>query len=425
LTVNFFYAILILEVMIMKNRPSYMKILMEFKDKNIIKIVTGIRRCGKSTLLQLFLQKLIADNVPKENIIYMNFESLHYKEIKNYLSLYQTISEKVAPVGKTYIILDEIQMVKHWAKAINSFQVDFDTDIYITGSNAYLLSSELSTMLSGRYVEIKMFPLSFREFLTFHSFESTVTMDERFQKYLKFGGMPAISEYNFNQQRINDMLEGIYSTVILKDVLERNKIGDQMLLQKIVTFLADNIGNIVSPNSIGNFLTHEGDIYEGKGRKNPASKTVESYINMLEKSFIFYGIKRYDIKGKQHLKTLGKYYIVDMGLRNMLLGYRDVDRGHILENIVYFELLRRDYRVFIGKVGEKEVDFIAERPDDKIYVQVTETMLGEETRQRELAPLREISDHYEKIVLSMDKSFISSYDGIKSKNIVDFLLDVQ
>jgi len=406
----------------MVSRPIYLKTLMEFKDKNIIKIVTGIRRSGKSTLLKLFAEQLRKDGVKDENIIEMNFESIRFKDITDYLALYNHIKERIAAVGKTYLIFDEIQMVEKWQKAIDSFQVDFDADIYITGSNAYLLSSELSTLLSGRYVEIKMLPLSFKEFLDFYTFEEMATNEDKFQKYLKFGGMPAIHELNFNERRVNEMLEGIYSTVILKDVLDRNKVSDQMILQKIVAFLSDNIGNITSPNSIGKILASQGDIDEGKSRKNPASKTVESYIGMLQNAFIFYGLDRYDIKGKQLLKTLGKYYIVDLGLRNMLLGYRDVDRGHILENVVYFELLRRGYRVTIGKVGEKEVDFVAERPNDKKYIQVTETMLGEETRLRELDPLKSISDNYEKIVLSMDKSFIQSYEGIKVINIIDYLL---
>ena len=407
----------------MINRPTYMNILQEFRDKKVIKIVTGIRRCGKSSLFLLFVEHLRSSGVQDDHIIQMNFESIRYKDITGYLDLYQAVSEKIAPTEKTYILLDEVQMVKDWAKAVDSFLVDFDVDIYITGSNAYLMSSAFSTMLSGRYVEIKMLPLSFKEFLDFNTFDISISMDEKFREYLRFGGMPAVTEYNFNQQRINDMLEGIYSTVILKDVLERNKITDQALLRKIVAFLADNIGSMVSPNSIGNFLAGQGDIDEGKVRKNPASRTVEAYINYLQDAFIFYGAKRYDIKGKQHLKTLGKYYIVDIGLRNMLLGYRDVDRGHILENVVYFELLRRDYRVSIGKVGEREVDFLAEKPDNKMYVQVSESVAGEETRERELAPLRDISDNYEKIVLSMDRSFINSYDGIRVKNIIDFLLE--
>ena len=407
----------------MVNRPIYLNALSEFRDKNIIKIVTGIRRCGKSTLLKLFAQQLRKSGVKDEHIIEMNFESIRFKEITDYLALYDYVKTKIPTAGKTYLIFDEIQMVENWQKAIDSFQVDFDVDIYITGSNAYLLSGELSTLLSGRYVEIKMLPLSFKEFLNFYIFEKAATNEDKFQQYLKFGGMPAIHELDFNERRVNEMLEGIYTTVILKDVLERNKLSDQMMLQKIVAFLSDNIGNITSPNSIGKILASQGNIDEGKNRKNPASRTVGNYIGMLQNAFIFYGVGRYDIKGKQLLKTLGKYYIVDLGLRNMLLGYRDVDRGHILENVVYFELLRRGYRVTIGKVGEKEVDFVAERPNDKKYIQVTETMLGEDTRRRELEPLKSIVDNYEKIVLSMDKSYIQSYEGIKVVNVIDFLLN--
>lgn len=406
----------------MFNRPVYMKALTEFRDKNIIKIVTGIRRCGKSTLLKLFAQQLRLDGVRDENIVEINFESIRFKEITDYLALYNYVKAKIPDEGKTYLIFDEIQMVENWQKAIDSFQVDFNVDIYITGSNAYLLSGELSTLLSGRYVEIKMLPLSFKEFLDFYRFEKNETNEEKFQQYLKFGGMPAIHELNFNERRVNEMLEGIYTTVIVKDILERNKVTDQMMLKKIVAFLSDNIGSVTSPNSIGKTLASQGDIDEGKNRKNPASKTVENYIGMLQNAFIFYGANRYDIKGKQLLKTLGKYYIVDLGLRNMLLGYRDADRGHILENVVYFELLRRGYRVTIGKVGEKEVDFVAERPNDKKYIQVTETMLGEETRRRELSPLKSIADNYEKIVLSMDRSYIESYEGIKVLYLIDFLL---
>lgn len=246
-------------------------------------------------------------------------------------------------------------------------------------------------------------------------------MEDKFENYLQFGGMPILKKFDFNTARVNEVLEGIYSTVILRDVLERNKATDQVLLSKLVMFLADNIGSVTSPNKIGNVLTNEGE----KGKNNIASKTVEKYIGMLKSAFIFYSVSRYDIKGKQLLKTLGKNYIIDLGFRNMLLGNRDVDRGHILENVVFLELLRRDYRVSIGKIGETEVDFIAEKPDEKLYIQVTETMLGEATRERELRPLRLINDNYEKIVLSMDKSFIKSYEGIKAMNIIDFLLEEQ
>lgn len=402
-------------------RPEYLNQLIQNKDVDLIKIVTGIRRCGKSSLLDLYHQYLKNNGVLEENIIHMNLESLRYRNLTDYLTFYDYVAERISPNGKTYLIFDELQAVSQWEKAIESFRLDFNVDIYITGSNAYLLSTELSTLLSGRYVEIRMLPLSFKEFLTFYEFEATVTMEEKFQKYLQFGGMPIIREYRFNEARSNQALEGIYSTVVLRDILQRNNQTDQNLLHKIVLFLCSNIGSITSPNSIGNVLANEGDIKTGK-IKGIAGKTVEKYISMLRSAFIFYSVGRYDVKGKQLLKTLGKNYIIDLGFRNMLLGYRDVDRGHVIENIVFLELLRRDYRVYIGKIGDTEIDFIAEKPNEKIYIQVTESMQSEDTRERELRPLRMVADNYEKIVLSMDRSYINSYDGIKVANILDWLL---
>lgn len=403
------------------NRPEYLTQLIQNKDVDLVKIVTGIRRCGKSSLLDLFHQYLSTNNVPDANIIHMNLESLRYRNLTDYISFYDYVSALIPATGKTYLIFDELQVVEHWEKAVESFRLDFDVDIYITGSNAYLLSTEFSTLLSGRYVEIRMLPLSFKEFLTFYKFETAITMEEKFQKYLQFGGMPILKEYHFNEPRSNQALEGIYSTVVLRDILQRNNQVNQNMLHKIMLFLCSNIGSITSPNSIGNVLSNEGDIQQFKG-KNVAGKTVDKYISMLRSAFIFYSVGRYDVKGKQLLKTLGKHYIIDMGLRNMLLGYRDADRGHIIENIVFLELLRRDYRVYIGKVGETEVDFVAEKPNDKLYIQVTESMQSPETRERELRPLRMIQDNYEKIVLSMDRDFITSYEGIKSLNLIDWLL---
>lgn len=403
------------------NRPIYLQQLIQNKDVDLVKIVTGIRRCGKSSLLDLYHEYLTEKNVPDSNIIHMNLESLRYRDLTDYLAFYDYVSARIPSEGKTYLIFDELQTIEHWEKAIESFRLDYDVDIYITGSNAYLLSTEFSTLLSGRYVEIRMLPLSFKEFLTFYEFEKAITMEEKFQKYLQFGGMPILREYRFDEARSNQALDGIYSTVILRDVLQRNSQANQNMLQKITLFLCSNIGSITSPNSIGNVLSNEGDIGAGKG-KNVAGKTVEKYISMLRSAFIFYSVGRYDVKGKQLLKTLGKNYIIDIGFRNMLLGYRDADRGHILENIVFLELLRRDYRIYIGKVGETEVDFVAERFNDKLYIQVTESMLSPETRERELRPLRMISDNYEKIVLSMDRSYINSYEGIKSLNLIDWLL---
>lgn len=401
------------------NRPEYLNQLVQNKDVDLIKIVTGIRRCGKSSLLDLFHQYLLKNGVSEDHIVHMNLESLRYRDLTDYLSFYDYVSGKIQGSGKTYLIFDELQVIEHWEKAIESFRLDYDVDIYITGSNAYLLSTEFSTLLSGRYVEIRVLPLSFKEFLEFYEFDPAVTVEEKFQRYLQFGGMPVLREYQFHEARIHQALEGIYATVVLRDILQRNPQADQNMLQKIMLFLCSNIGSITSPNNIGNVLSNEGDIQKGK---NIAGKTVEKYISMLRSAFVIYSVGRYDVKGKQLLKTLGKNYVIDMGFRNMLLGYRDADRVHILENIVFLELMRRDYRVYIGKVGEMEVDFVAERPDDKIYIQVTESMQSPETRERELRPLRMISDNYEKIVLSMDRNFIHSYDGIKSLYLPDWLI---
>lgn len=402
------------------NRPEYLNQLIQNKDVDLVKIVTGIRRCGKSSLLDLFHQHLLNHGIADSNIIHMNLESLRYRDLKDYLVFYDYVSERIAKSGKTYLIFDELQVIEHWEKAIESFRLDFDVDIYITGSNAYLLSTEFSTLLSGRYVEIHMLPLSFKEFLDFYEFAPDISIEEKFQKYLQFGGMPILREYRFNEARNMQALEGIYSTVILRNILQRNTQSNQGLLHKLMLFLCSNIGSITSPSSIGNVLSNEGNI-EGKGKKI-ASQTVEKYISMLRSAFIFYSVERYDVKGKQLLKTLGKNYIIDLGFRNMLLGYRDADRGHIIENIVFLELIRRDYHVYIGKLKETEIDFVAEKPNDKLYIQVTESMLSPETRERELRPLQMIPDNYEKIVLSMDRNYITSYDGIKSLNLIDWLL---
>lgn len=402
------------------NRPEYLNQLIQNKDVDLVKIVTGIRRCGKSSLLDLFHQRLLNHGIADSNIIHMNLESLRYRDLKDYLVFYDYVSERIAKSGKTYLIFDELQVIEHWEKAIESFRLDFDVDIYITGSNAYLLSTEFSTLLSGRYVEIRMLPLSFKEFLDFYEFAPDISIEEKFQKYLQFGGMPILREYRFNEVRSMQALEGIYSTVILRNILQRNTQSNQGLLHKLMLFLCSNIGSITSPSSIGNVLSNESNI-EGKGKKI-ASQTVEKYISMLRSAFIFYSVERYDVKGKQLLKTLGKNYIIDLGFRNMLLGYRDADRGHIIENIVFLELIRRDYHVYIGKFKETEIDFVAEKPNDKLYIQVTESMLSPETRERELRPLQMIPDNYEKIVLSMDRNYITSYDGIKSLNLIDWLL---
>ncbi len=403
---------------IMKKRPLYLDKLIDFKDQDVIKVITGIRRCGKSSLLELFAKHLKSNGVSEKNILQINFESLQYGNM-TYQELYDFVKQKVSEIkGKFYLLFDEIQKIAQWELAINSIKVDLDVDIYITGSNAYLLSSQLSTYLSGRYVEIKMRPLSFKEFLDFSTFENDLKIEEKFDLYLKFGGMPGLSTLNFNEQMIYQMLEGIFSTVIMKDVIEQAEVRDPALLRKITRFLADNIGNNTSGNKIKNTLISENSI-----EKKTTTGTVDNYIMLLGNAYVFYNIARYDIKGKEYLKTQGKYYMVDMGLRNFLLGYRNMDRGHILENVVFLELLNRGYNVSIGKIENKEIDFIATTTQEKIYIQASETLNSEETRNREIAPLTMVKDNFEKIILTTDVLFKNiNENGIKIINIIDWLL---
>ena len=432
----------------LKKRERYLDKLIGFQDTEPVKVITGIRRCGKSSLLKLMIQHLLETGVEPEQIVEMNFESHDFRSMTSD-EVYYYVKERVVQSKRMYLFFDELQRINEWEDAVNSFRVDFNCDIYITGSNAYLLSSEYSTYLSGRCVEIKMLPLSFREFLDFHDLElheadsalggtrkqvfdkngERYDLREAFDSYMRFGGMPGIADVGLDQEKALALLDGIYSTVVVRDILEREKrrgqrrITDSLLLRKIVLFLADNIGNSVSASSIGNTLINEGLLEHGKRKGTPSAHTVQAYIGALLESYFFYEIKRFDIKGKEYLRTLGKYYIVDIGLRNYLLGFRNRDSGHAIENVVYFELLRRGYDVSIGKIGNLEVDFIATTADDKKYIQVTESMQSEEVRKRELAPLRKIRDNYEKIVLSLEPGLDASYDGIKSLNLVDWLLD--
>lgn len=431
----------------LKNRDRYLKKLIGFQDTEPVKVITGIRRCGKSSLLKLMIRHLRETGIGQEQIVEMNIES---HDFRRYTSdeVYHYVKDRAVPGKRMYLFFDELQRIDAWEDAVNSFRVDLDCDIYITGSNAYLLSSEYSTYLSGRCVEIKMLPLSFREFLDFHNFEVRETssalggtrrqvfdqngerydLREVFDAYMRFGGMPGIADVGLDQEKALSLLEGIYSTVVVRDILEREKrrgqrqITDSALLRKIVLFLADNIGSSVSVSSIGNTLMNEGLLEDGKRRGAPSTHTVQAYIGALLESYFFYEIKRFDIKGKEYLRTLGKYYIVDIGLRNYLLGFRNRDSGHAIENVVYFELLRRSYDVAIGKIDNQEVDFIATTADDKLYIQVTESMQSEDVRKRELSPLQKIRDNYEKVVLSLEPGLDTSYEGIKSLNLVDWLL---
>ena len=434
----------------LRKRDLYLDKLIAFQDTEPIKVVTGIRRCGKSSLLKLMAAHLRGNGVSDEQIIEMNFESYEFLKMTAD-ELYRYVKERVLPDRRIYLFFDELQRMDGWENAVNSFRVDFDCDIYITGSNAYLLSSEYSTYLSGRCVEIKMLPLSFAEFVDFYGFtirtvksalggqkKKAVDQDgtqyelrEIFDAYMRFGGMPGIADVGMEQDKALTLLEGIYSTVIVRDILEREKrrgqrkLTDAVLLKKIVLFLADNIGSSVSISSIGNTLVSEGLLDDSGRRGKPSAHTVQAYVNALLESYFFYEIKRFDIKGREFLRTLGKYYIVDIGLRNYLLGFRNRDSGHAIENVVYFELLRRGYDVAIGKVGNAEIDFIAAKADEKIYVQVTESMESETVRARELTPLQGIADNYEKIVLSLHPGLETSYDGIKSIDLIEWLLENQ
>lgn len=431
----------------LKRRDLYLSKIIAFKDTEPVKVVTGIRRCGKSSLLKLMVAHLKETGISEEQIIEMNFESHEFKKMSAD-DFYKYVKDRVIPGKRMYLFFDELQRITDWEDTVNSFRVDFNCDIYITGSNAYLLSSEYSTYLSGRCVEIKMLPLSFSEFLYFHDFEikksknalggtrmqvfdkngERYELREVFDAYMRFGGMPGIADVGLDQEKALVLLDGIYSTVVVRDILEREKrrgqrqITDPGLLRKIILFLADNIGSSVSVSSIGNTLVNEGLLEDGKRKGVPSAHTVQAYVNALLESYFYYDIKRFDIKGKEYLRTLGKYYIVDIGLRNYLLGFRNRDSGHAIENVVYFELLRRGYDVAIGKVDNAEVDFIATKADDKLYVQVTESMASEDVRRRELAPLQKINDNYEKIVLSLDTGLDASYDGIKSLNLINWLL---
>lgn len=396
-------------------RENYLNLLIDAKDTEFIKVITGVRRSGKSTLLLMYKEYLLNNSVNENEIIYINFESAMYDYIRNYKDLYEEIKSRLSK-RKTYILLDEVQIVDEWEKAINSLNIDFDVDIYITGSNAYLLSSELATLLSGRYIEIKMYPLSFKEFLKFNEYDAN-NIEEKFYEYLKYGGLPAITQIKDKNNLIMVYLNDIYNTIIKKDIIERNKIKDISLLENIVKYVSANIGSPISANKISDYLN------SNKITEKSNHSTIDNYLKMLENAFIIYKADRSDIKSKALLKTLGKYYIADTGLRNIILGFRNIDEGHLIENVVYLELLRRGFKVNIGKTLEYEVDFIAENPDEIKYYQVSQSIKEDLVRERELRSLESIQDNYEKIILTMDKSINKDYNGIKVKNIIDFLLE--
>ena len=393
----------------MIQRHEYFNKLLQLKDKHIIKVVTGVRRCGKSTLLMQFKEHLLQSGIDSSQIISINFEDIAYENLLSYRKLYDYIRQRLVTDKMNYIFLDEIQNVADFQKAVDSLFIQENIDLYITGSNAYLLSGELATLLSGRYIEIQMLPFSFAEYYELKSGDRRDAWNSYFQQ----GGFPYAAQIEDEQIR-HDYLSGIYNTVLLKDIVARKKLQNVPLLESVTRFLFDNIGNIVSSKKIADSLT-------SYGRKT-TSITVENYIQALVDSFIIYKTDRYDVKGKQLLKLLEKYYIVDIGLRNLLLGSKRRDIGHILENIVYLELIRRGYSVTIGKVGDLEIDFIADSPKGRTYYQVSASILDPNTFDREIAPLKKVQDNYPKYIISMDELPMSE-DGIEQINIIDFLLN--
>ena len=392
-------------------RHTYLDKLIAFKDKKLIKVITGIRRCGKSTIMEIYRDWLLQQQVLPEQIIYINFEDYDYYELRNPKNLYAYIKPKIQVDKPTYIFFDEIQHVVDFPDIINSLNLKPLVDLYITGSNAYMLSSEIATLLSGRYIEISMLPLSFSEYV--EGIGEITNLQQAYTDYITHSSFPYTLELD-SANEISDYLNGVYNTIVVKDIMSRKKLPDVMMLESVIRFTADNIGNILSTKRIADIMT-------ANGRKID-QKTVERYLSTLCETFFIYEAKRYNIKGKQLLKTLGKYYLVDIGLRKMLLGSRSFDAGRILENIVYLELLHRQKKVYIGKMDSLEVDFVAMDENDITYYQVAATVRDENTLKRELASLQQINDQYPKYILTLDEDPIADYNGIKRINALQWLL---
>ncbi len=394
-------------------REQYLEKLISFRDKKVIKVITGIRRCGKSTLLEMYQQYLLDQGVSEDQIIAINFEDMDFDDLRNVKNLYIYIKSKIQKDKKNYIFLDEIQQVENFQRVVDSYYIKKNMDIYITGSNAKLLSGEIATLLSGRYIEIEMLPLSFKEYVG--SSVNKEGLAKKYINYLEFSSFPYTRELGENKRLIYDYLGGIFNTVVLKDIVARNRITDVMMLESVIRFLFHNIGNTFSIKKISDTMT--------SGGRKISTHTVESYIKGLMDSYIVYQAKRFDIKGKQYLKTLEKYYVVDIGLRYFLLGTKSTDIGHILENIIYLELIRRGYDVYIGKVDNLEVDFIAISQNGMMYFQVAATVREERTLIRELLPFKKIKDNYPKILLTLDDDPETDYNGVVKKNALNFLLE--
>lgn len=394
------------------NRQEYLDKLIALKDKQLVKVITGVRRCGKSTLMEIFQNYLISNGVSKDNIISINFEDYDNYDLREPAKLYSHIKEKLSDDEMNYIFLDEIQHADDFPRVVDSLYIKKNVDVYITGSNAYMLSSEIATLLSGRYVEIKMLPLSFKEYV--ESTGDAKELSRKYADYIENSSFPYTLELRNTPKELYNYLEGVYNSIVVKDIANRKKITDTMMLESITRFLFDNIGNPMSTKKIADTMT-------SMGRKIDV-KTVEKYVSALTESFVMYQAKRYNVKGKQYLKTLEKYYAVDIGLRYMLLGTRSTDVGHILENVVYLELLRRDYDVYVGKIDDLEIDFVAMDKKQIAYFQVAATVRDESTLQRELLPLQKISDNYPKVILTLDDDPDADYEGIRRINVLDWLI---
>lgn len=394
-------------------RKEYLQQLINWRDKKVIKVITGVRRCGKSTLMDLYKSCLLEQGVANEQIISINFEDYDYIDLLEPRNFYAYVKERMLSDGRmTYFFFDEIQNVKDFERVVDSLYIKPNVDIYITGSNAYMLSSELATLLSGRYVEIKMLPLSFKEYVEVSGDEHE--LPRKYRNYIETSSFPYVLDMKQDARVIREYLNGIYNTIVVKDITQRNRFPDTMMLESVLRFAYDNIGNILSTKKIADTMTSDG--------RKIDTKTVEKYLNALMESYMLYQCKRYNIKGRQYLKTLDKYYAVDMGMRKVLLGSKAMDAGHILENIVYLELLRRGYDVYIGKVDDLEVDFVAMDDKGMTYYQVSATVRDEKTLKRELASLQSINDHYPKILLTLDDDPEMEYAGIRKINALDWLL---
>ncbi len=393
-------------------RKEYLEKLIAFKDKQLIKVVTGIRRCGKSTLLEMFRDYLLKNGIMPEQIISLNFEDFDNEELCDARKLYAYIKEHSVPDKMNYIFLDEVHHIEDFPKVVDSLYIRKNIDLYITGSNAYMLSSEIATLISGRYVQIEMLPLSFKEYVS--STGSEADLARKYTSYLENSSFPYALELADHPKELRDYLEGLFNTIVVKDISLRKKITDPMMLRSLLRFLFDNIGSPLSSKKIADTMTSE-------GRKIDV-KTVEKYIDALMESYVIYEARRYNIKGRQYLKTLEKYYVVDIGMRYMLLGSRSTDVGHILENVVYLELLRRGYDVYVGKVDELEVDFVAVDSKRTTYFQVAATVRDESTLKRELAPLQSINNHYPKLILTLDDDPEADYEGIRRVNALNWLM---